>query len=207
MIFETSRLLLRELCVEDAEALQEIVSDPRVTRYLPFDPQTLEQTRKYIAGAVRDQKTEPRVAFDFAIVVRSEHDRPDESSHGGGVDVGSMTRPTRLIGRCGLGVNRPEHREAMMWYLLHPSHWGKGYAFEAASALLGFGFTTLDLHRVFADCDPRNTASCRVAERLGMVMEGRLRENYYLKGEWCSAAMYGILEGEWRGRQKVGSMT
>ena len=95
-----------------------------------------------------------------------------------------------------MGIARPEHFEASVWYLLHPDAWGRGYAVEAVAALLEFGFGELKLHRIWADCDPRNAASCRLAEKLGMRLEGRLRENYWLKGEWCDTAVYAILAHE-----------
>lgn len=185
MTLETRRLLLRELCEDDRPALNEIERDPRVTRYMAFDPQSTDQTRTYIEDAIRQQSADPRQIYDLAIVLRREY--PE----------GASETPAVLIGRCGLGVRRPQHREADVWYLLHAAQWGRGYAFEAVSALLDFGFRTLRLHRVWADCDPRNIASCGLATRLGMQLEGRLRENYFLKSEWCSTALYGILEHEW----------
>lgn len=180
MTLETKRLLLRELTLDDARALNEIESNPDVTRYMAFDPQSAEQTRAYLEAAVREQLNDPRRTYDLAVTDR-------ESG--------------LLIGRCGLGYFRPEHGEAAIWYLLHPAQHGRGYASEAASAVIDFAFGPLGLHRVWADCDPRNTASCRVAERLGMTLEGRLRENYRLKGEWCSTAVYAILEHEWAARR------
>ena len=77
-------------------------------------------------------------------------------------------------------------------------HWGRGYAFEAASALLPFAFNELKLHRLFADCDPRNEASCRLVQKLGFKLEGIHRENYWLKGEWCNTAIYAMLDSDWR---------
>ena len=185
-LLQSPRLFLRELHSADCPALGEIESDPVVTRYLPFDPRTPDETRTYIESAVQEQSAIPRLTYDLAIVVRDEH-------------LHSRT-PATLIGRCGLGIRRPEHREAVIWYELHPNQWGKGYAVEAATAVLKLGFGQLGLHRIWADCDPRNTASCRVAQHLGMKREGHLRENYYLKGEWCDTAVYGILEDEWRAR-------
>jgi len=185
MTLQTPRLLLRELRAEDGPALNEIERDPRVTRYTSFDPRSPDQTRAYIEDAIRDQSAEPRRVIDLAIVPR-----------GDGTDASGL-QPRALIGRCGLAIRRPEHREAEIWYELHPAHWGEGYAAEAASAMLDHAFQSLGLHRVWADCDPRNSASCRVAAKLGMTFEGRLRENYFLKGEWCSSDIYGILASEW----------
>lgn len=187
-MLQTSRLQLRELNSHDCPALHEIESDPRVTRYLSFEPRTPDEVRAYLETAIRDQQASPRLTFDFAITLRPLPDRA------------LAFAPDTLIGRCGLGIRRPEHREAIIWYELHPAATRHGYAFEAATAVLEFGFQELNLHRIWADCDPRNLASCRVAQRLGMQLEGQVRENYFLKGEWCSTAVYGMLEQEWRKR-------
>jgi len=185
-MLQTSRLHLRELNLNDAPALHEIESDPQVTRYLSFEPRTPDEIRAYLETAVRDQQASPRLTYDFAITL------PSAAEHG------ITFAPDMLIGRCGLAIRRPEHREAMIWYELHPAATGRGIASEAASAVLEFGFQKLKLHRIWADCDPRNIASCRVAQRLGMQLEGHVRENYFLMGEWCSTAIYGMLEQEWR---------
>lgn len=189
-MIQTDRLLVRELLLSDAPALNEIESNPGVTRYMSFDAQTLDQTRVYLEEAQKVRAEMPRAIYDLAIVRRADAD--------------AMGGSSALIGRCGLGIRRPEHREAELWYLLHPAHVGQGYATEAASALLDFAFNTLGLHRVYADCDPRNTASCRVTERLGMRLEGVLRENYWLRGEWCDASIHAILEHEWKSRGTYG---
>jgi ribosomal-protein-alanine N-acetyltransferase len=179
MLIQTPRLLLRELELADVVRLNEIQRDARVARYMNYEPRSLEQTQVYVDAAMQSRNDSPRAVYDLAI---SEQ----------GSDL--------LIGRCGFGIRRPEHREAMIWYELHPDQWGRGYATEAAAALIDLAFRSLGVHRIWADCDPRNEASCRVAERLGMLLEGRLRENYWLKGEWCSTAVYGLLEHEWRAR-------
>lgn len=171
----TERLVLREFAIDDMTALNVIERDPRVTRFMTFEPQTPEQTLVYVTQRIADRSARPRTTFDLAVLLRDDE---------------------RLIGRCGLGIERPDHREAMLWYVLDPRHWGRGLAVEAARAIVGFGFGVLKLHRIWADCDPRNTASCRVAEKLGMTLEGRLRENWLLKGEWCSTALYAVLEQE-----------
>ena len=108
----------------------------------------------------------------------------------------------RMIGRCGLKITDPESREGALWYVLHPALWGRGYITEAARALLAFGFTELDLHRVFVDCDPENIGSARVAEKLGMRREAHFVENAWLKGEWRDSLIYALLDREWRADQR-----
>ena len=61
-----------------------------------------------------------------------------------------------------------------------------------------FGFQELKLHRISSWCIADNVASVRVLERLGMRMEGRLREERYFKKRWWDTLLYGLLEDEWR---------
>jgi RimJ/RimL family protein N-acetyltransferase len=68
---------------------------------------------------------------------------------------------------------------------------------EAARLVVDFAFRELKMHRVFVDIDPRNTASVRIAEKLGMRREAWLVENVWSKGEWCDSVIYALLEREW----------
>jgi RimJ/RimL family protein N-acetyltransferase len=88
--------------------------------------------------------------------------------------------------------------------MLHPDHQGHGYATEAAAAILELAFGTYGLHRVYGCVEPRNTASARVLERLGMRKEAQLVENGWGKGEWRSEAVYAILAREWRAARERG---
>jgi RimJ/RimL family protein N-acetyltransferase len=80
----------------------------------------------------------------------------------------------------------------------HPEHSGRGYATEAAQAILRLAFDGIGLHRVMARLDERNDASARVCQRLGMRQEARLVENEWLKGEWTNELDFAILDREWR---------
>jgi RimJ/RimL family protein N-acetyltransferase len=87
-----------------------------------------------------------------------------------------------LIGNCGLRLDRPDAHQGDIGYELSPNYWEKGYATEAAIAILVFGFSTLKLHRIWSWCIAENQRSRRLLERLGMQLEGQLRENEYFKG-------------------------
>jgi RimJ/RimL family protein N-acetyltransferase len=83
-------------------------------------------------------------------------------------------------------------------YELSPKHWGRGYATEAARAIVRFGFTELKLYRIWSWCIADNVGLARVLEKVGMRLEGRLRDKEYLKGRWWDTLLYAILEHEWR---------
>ena len=75
---------------------------------------------------------------------------------------------------------------------------GQGFATEACTAVLDLAFEHLGLHRVVANMDARNTASARLAERLGMRREAHHRSAEMFKGEWSDLLVYAILDREWR---------
>lgn len=83
-------------------------------------------------------------------------------------------------------------------YVVHPDFWGKGIATAVSGRLIAFGFEELELHRIYATCDPRNRGSSRVLEKTGMKREGRMRENLLMKQGWRDSLLYSILEQEWK---------
>src|SRR5262249_20745058 len=90
-----------------------------------------------------------------------------------------------------------EHRTGEVGFVIDPAHQGRGYATEAARAMLDWGFGTFGLHRIIGRTEARNAASARVLERLGMRREAHLVENEWVKGEWQSELVYAILDREW----------
>lgn len=89
------------------------------------------------------------------------------------------------------------NRRAEVGFALRRSVWGRGYATEAVSAVIGQAFGPLGLHRLEADIDPRNDASGRLLQRLGFRYEGPLRQRWIVVGEVCDSAFYGLLRAEW----------
>jgi [ribosomal protein S5]-alanine N-acetyltransferase len=90
-----------------------------------------------------------------------------------------------------------EARAGVIGYSLAQQYCGHGYATEAASSLLWFGFESLGLHRISATTDVRNFASWRVMEKLEMRREGHFRENVWQRGQWRDSFLYAILAHEW----------
>lgn len=76
-------------------------------------------------------------------------------------------------------------------------HWGKGIAFEVLDVLFRHGFSKLNLHRIWTGTVESNIGMIKVAEKLGMILEGRLNEGVFLNGKYEDVLMYGILEDEW----------
>lgn len=171
----TPRPALRELALEDAPAVQEWASDPEVARYMPWGPNTPEQTEAFLRDAVPTRWETPRRTFELGIELRGS---------------------SRLVGACGIRIRSAEDRVADLGYALRRDAWGQGLATEAARALVEFGFRTLRMHRIWATCHVDNARSARVLEKAGMQREGRLRENVRKDGAWRDSWLYAILDGD-----------
>jgi ribosomal-protein-alanine N-acetyltransferase len=171
----TERLLLRPLHPADAPALFGIFSDARVARYLSRPAWTsIDSAHERIA-----QDTEAMAAGSYLRLGIERSDSP------GLIGESSFFN---LVASC---------RRAEIGYTLAHAAWGRGYMHEALVALVGFGFTQLELNRIEADIDPRNAASARTLERLGFVREGLLRERWIVQGEVSDTALYGLLFRDW----------
>jgi RimJ/RimL family protein N-acetyltransferase/organic hydroperoxide reductase OsmC/OhrA len=164
----TERLTLRAFTPADAEPLASYLGDPDVVRHLLHGPKTAAECRDLateLAG-----RTAPRVSGEALVLVaefKGEH-----------------------IGHLNLTLHDHDASSAEIGWVFHPAVAGQGLATEAAAALMRFGFEHYRLRHVTAQLDPRNTASARLCERLGMTREALLRESWWSKGEWTDNAIY-----------------
>lgn len=177
MQLHTSRLLLREYVEDDWRAVLEYQRDARYLKFYAWNDRTEQDTRAFVQQFTDARLEQPRKKFAFAVTVKATG---------------------QLIGNCNIRKNKPEDRVGEIGYEIAPTHWGNGYATEAARSILAFGFEELTLHRIAAWCIAENTASARVLKKIGMRLEGQLREQEWMKGHWWDAQLYGILDREWR---------
>jgi RimJ/RimL family protein N-acetyltransferase len=91
------------------------------------------------------------------------------------------------------------HARAELGYWIGVPYWGRGYATEAAGAILEYAFAERGLNRVYAFHWTTNPASGRVLEKIGMTHEGTRRSHTLKDGEYLDSEAYGILRSEWRG--------
>lgn len=124
-------------------------------------------------------------------------DKKRESFENGDELVVAIEEGGQLIGTMGLYLNRRDD-SAELGYWIGKPYWGRGYATEAAIALLRFGFETLGLHRIQAQLMSRNPASGKVLEKIGMHHEGLLRGALKKWGVYEDVHVYAALAGTWR---------
>ena len=175
----TDRLRLRAHRTSDAEVLLPIQSREDVARYLLKDPWTAEVAETEIAKRLprTGLETESRT---LALVIETA-DRLDS------------LEGSRVIGDIGLWLEDGSEAKAEIGWVLDPAAGGHGFATEAAIAVLNIAFDHYGLHRVVAQMDARNTASAKLAERIGMRQEAHLRQDWWSKDEWTDTLIFGML--------------
>ena len=89
-------------------------------------------------------------------------------------------------------------RQGELGFAFGRDHHGRGYAAEAARAILGLAFDDLGFHRVTAVCVADNTASARLLQRLGFRQEACFVDGAFFKGAWVTQLVFALLEDEWR---------
>ncbi|HQW85627.1 MAG TPA: GNAT family N-acetyltransferase [Flavobacteriales bacterium] len=167
----TPRLLLRPFVLQDAEALFKLRSDEQVMAMIGRPRTTsLEDARALIERTWSDQAASNAVSWAVQLAGASE--------------------------MCGtIGLYRPnwEHHRIEVGYLLRPELWGQGLMGEALHAVVDLAFARYGFHSVEAITDPRNTASRRLLEKNGFVLEGLFKENYHWNGSFLDSAVYSRL--------------
>ncbi len=172
---QTERLRLRPFTGADADALWALHSNAHVLRYWDSPPWSQPaRAERFIAAC--EQLAEEGTGARLAI------DRESDAV---------------FLGWCSFSRWNPDHRSAALGFCFGEAAWGQGYATEAARAVLQWAFDTLDLNRVQAETDTRNTASARVLEKLGFVREGTLRQDCVVNGDVSDSWVYGLLWPEW----------
>lgn len=147
-VFETPRLILRQLQTSDLDALHAIFSDPITMSFWPA-PFEREATERWIARS-----------------------RQSYAEHGFGRYAVVRKADGALIGDCGLlRAELAGQLENDLGYIIDRQHWRQGYAAEAAGACKAYGFQTLQLRRICANMPADHWASRRTAERIGMTLE------------------------------------
>jgi RimJ/RimL family protein N-acetyltransferase len=147
---ETQRLLLRPFTVDDTEFILTLLNEPSFLRYIGDKKvRNLDDARQYIVNG-------PVASYE---------------QHGFGLCLLELKESHTPIGMCGL-LKREELPEPDIGFALLPDFWNKGFAFEAATAVLDDAHERLKLQRILAITSPDNDASINLLQRLGFRFEG-----------------------------------
>lgn len=172
---KTKRLVLRGWEPSDVEAVYEYASDPAVAEFMAWDRHSsLADARFFL-----DQITAPQYVdqeLSYAICLQCE--------------------PDRAIGGVGLSWNPKSEGVLELGYVLHQKHWGEGLMVEACSQLIPLAWEETIASRIFAPVMAENAKSRRLAEKLGMHLDGVLRSHIERRGLRRDMAIYSLLRDE-----------
>jgi len=153
-ILHTDRLVLRELTVNDAQAILNCFSNSNVLRHYGQNPLTsLDQVRQIINNFSTNYDEKRGIKW--------------------GIELKGQAG---IIGTIGFQEWSTEHKRAEISYALFPESWGKGYALEAVNKVISFGFQEMELVRIGAIVFTENDASNRLLIKAGFEKEGLLKK-------------------------------
>lgn len=181
-ILETERLILRPFNKGDLSDIMDYATDPKWSKYLPVpQPYTSQSAIEFLELQVSlDRVNNPNWAIQY------------QNKVVGGINVRFFFDKDR----------------AELGYSISPVHWGKGLATEAARKIIDLCFEgCLNLNRISANADSRNKGSLKVMEKLGMTVEGTLRQNRKTRDEYVDEAWCGLLRSEWLAAKGVEVLT
>ena len=181
-VLETARLLLTDLCADDAEdyhrQLKSALDLPdRPPWGYGLEAASVDNARR-VFGFSRNAWAK-KARIKWAIRLKGEA-KPDGS---------------RLIGQCEL-FDFDLQSKAELGYWLGADYHRQGFMTEALCAVVSYGFDTMGLHRISAGTSTRNAPSLALLRKVGFLEEGVLRQNARQDGIWEDASLMAILKSD-----------
>jgi ribosomal-protein-alanine N-acetyltransferase len=189
---ETARLTLRALSMSDAADLYPAFSDAVAMRYWHTLPHTnVGET----AAALADMLNHAGYWWAICLPSKPENNSKTENSemHKGDQRAIGFAGYHHTVGRAGFG------------YMLHPAYWRQGYATEAVRAALTYGFNALAIERVELWIHTKNSASRRLAQKLGFTNQGQFLQKFPNETSAHATQVYGMCADEWPESTQNGS--
>jgi len=172
----TDRLALRDLEPSDGPRVFSYHKHPDVARFQSWATDSVDSVQSYIRNLSAIEPGKPGGWYQVGIFLKDN---------------------SKLIGDCGFRVLAYDPEQAEVGITLAPDFQRHGHATEALRALLNFLLVTLGKHRVFGSVDPRNVASMKLLDRVGMRKEAHFVKSLWFRGEWVDDVVFAILGSEW----------
>ncbi|MCR5329317.1 MAG: GNAT family N-acetyltransferase [Saccharofermentans sp.] len=154
-LITTERLVIRPVEVDDLDAIYRYAGDPSIDMMM-FLPKTYEETKEFVEFAVSEWAKEQPEDMEFVILLNGEI-------------IGAVNLEYENDGKYEIG------------WIIRENMRGKGYAAEAAKALMDYAFDVLNAEKIQAHCDSRNKASESLMKKLGMTLIDDTAIRYYPK--------------------------
>jgi [ribosomal protein S5]-alanine N-acetyltransferase len=175
-VLETPRLHLRQVVAEDIPEI--------------FAMRSNKELMRYIDRPLAETEEDARVLFNRIDTALKNNE---------GINWGITTKDdNRLAGTIAFWRLDKENYRGEIGYMLQSHLQGKGIMKEAITAILQYGFFTMNLHSVEANINPANKASVALVEKMGFVQEAYFRENYYYDGKFLDSLIYSLLVSDFK---------
>ena len=175
-VIRTDRLRLRPFTHADLNDVLAYYTDPDVVRFLEWPVYTADE-----AAWRLKQRT-------GCVTLAEDHDELVYA-----VEPVSGAWQGHVIGEVIAMVDSVDHRRIEIGWIFRTNTHGNGYATEAARALMDDMLSAVNAHKIMAQLDARNTASAKVAIRLGMVREALFQDGHLSFDEWNDVTVYGMI--------------
>jgi ribosomal-protein-alanine N-acetyltransferase len=185
MEIRTERLLLREFAEDDAPAFLAYHADPRFTEFYAPEEAGPDHAWKLLGLFSQWAAERPRHNYQLAVAVLHE--------------------PRELVGCCGLRGQHLGVTKAEFGIELAPRCWGHGYATEAASAILEFGFRELALQEVQGLSVSANAPVTRLMRRLGFTIVGVRAGPEWMRARGWSQTEWQLTRERWQPSRALAS--
>ncbi len=171
---ETDNIYFKPLSQEDAREIYDYASDEDVSRFIGWNlMKTLLETREYVETMI---KREAAGTHMYASVV--------------------LKATQAIIGTVMLFNFDQEANQAEVGYVFHKAYWGKGYGAQSLALVSDFALEMLKLHKLHASVVDVNIGSARILEKNGYVLEGRLKDHFFIEGNYYDSLLYGIIKSK-----------
>ncbi|MDQ0594181.1 RimJ/RimL family protein N-acetyltransferase [Chryseobacterium ginsenosidimutans] len=172
----TERLLLREITIDDKQAIFDYRSDAQANKFQNWIPETLEDVESFIQ---RNNKEFNKPESWYQVLITDKETKA-------------------VIGDVGIHFFGSENLQVELGITLNKKYQGKGYASEALKGVIDFLFNVLKKHRIMASVDPENIDSLNLMERIGFRKEGHFVKSLFWKNNWVDDVIYALLQEDWK---------
>jgi [ribosomal protein S5]-alanine N-acetyltransferase len=171
---EGEKISFKALSTTDVQEIHNYASDKEVSRFIGWSLMTtLNETSEQIETMV---KREVAGSHLYASIVQKS--------------------TQTIIGTAMIFNFDQEANQAEIGYVFHRDQWGKGFGTECVALMSDFAFESLHLHKLHAIVVDANIGSARILEKNGYVLEGKLRDHFFIDEKYYNALLYGKIKAK-----------
>lgn len=179
------RIILEEICRESIEQMRKWRNDPSMRKYFrEWKDITPDKQEKWYSEMGNNSNAKH---IYFQIMAKDGLSNSDEAS----------IKNRRLIGCCGLLNTDWRLRSSELSIYINPAEQGTGKGKETLNLLMDYGFSEMNLNKIWGECYDNNNA-IELYKKVGFVVEGIIRDSYFHGGKYGNSYIFSILEKEWR---------